>query len=72
MDNAPTIQNPVIDTDAALARRIRELVELGQPIYIPPTKDENDLIQIIALEDVLVLDPDQFYCAGLFHLVSDE
>lgn len=73
MDTTPTLPAQVIETDAEFGRRIRELAQdLGQAIYIPPTMDENATIQIIALEELLVLDPSQYYCAGEFHPVKDE
>lgn len=57
-------------SDAALGRRIRELArELGQPVYIPPTADENGPIQVIALGEPLALQEIIEFFAGEFPLV---
>lgn len=69
---------PSLDTktqeqaDAALGRRIRELVcDLGQPVYIPPTEDIEGEIQIVVLDEVPVLDQNSIYFGGAVYPVNN-
>ncbi|MBX3082959.1 MAG: hypothetical protein KF716_15095 [Anaerolineae bacterium] len=65
MPNKPFATQQEADED--LGRFIRQLVrDLGEAVYIPPTVDENDEIQVITLDEPLELDQNSAVLSGSF------